>query len=400
MAGIFAATAANISSAVAQRDRTGRRIDIACPAQLRSCIRASPCASGDVEADQAAGRSVARHQHIAAAADGDIGFAQEAAVVGTHEQRGVGPPRGEGAVDAAAGDQQVGEAQRHRLIGAGPHLQPLRRSPCQHRRSRIDHHHPRAAPQAFLDFDIAREPGRRRIVAPKHDAVRVGEVGRADVEAVGEAAGIVLVPVADLGGVDRVGAAEGANEALDPRNAVRDVRAARRRHRERDLLGPVCVADRAHARSDLIESLVPADRLPSQDRPIPSAAFAASVATRGRDDRRDRAPRAPSGRAFRRSDALAAARSASTGRRRRQRHNRTASGTGCRRPASEPFPTWRASSRLRRHALAAADVPIEPGHQFERIARQPEQDVLVRPVLRARGVGVRDPDRRQRRGRR
>ena len=81
----------------------------------------------------------------------------------------------------------------------------------------------------LLHLGRPREPGGGGVVAPQQHAVGVGEVGRADVGAVREARGEILVPVADLGGVDGVGAAVGADEALDPGNRIREVRAARRR---------------------------------------------------------------------------------------------------------------------------------------------------------------------------
>ena len=115
----------------------------------------------------------------------------------------------------------------------------------------------------LLDLAMAREPGGRGIVAPQQDAIRVGEIRRADVVAIGEAGREILVPVADLGGVDGVGAAVGANEALDPGNRILDVAAARRRDREGHLLGPVPIADRRHATGDLGQRLVPGDRNPA-----------------------------------------------------------------------------------------------------------------------------------------
>ena len=117
---------------------------------------------------------------------------------------------------------------------------------------------------AFWISPVRASHDRRRIVAPKHDAVGMGEIRRPDIVSVREAAGVVLVPVADLRPINRIGAAVGADEALDPGNRIRDVGAARRGHRERDLLRPVVGADRAHALRDLSQRLVPADRLPAR----------------------------------------------------------------------------------------------------------------------------------------
>src|SRR5262245_13834214 len=55
-----------------------------------------------------------------------------------------------------------------------------------------------------------------------------------------------------------------------------------------------------------------------------------------------------------------------------------------------PYGTLRLPRRT-----ALADIPVKASHHLERAARQRHQDVLVRPMLGAGGIGVRDPDRRQ-----
>ncbi len=89
------------------------------------------------------------------------------------------------------------------------------------------------------------------------------EVRRADVMPEGEAGGMVLVPVADLGGIDRVGAAIGADQALDPRDRVLQVRARRCGDREGHLLRPVPRLDGGHALCDFVQRRVPGNRLPA-----------------------------------------------------------------------------------------------------------------------------------------
>ena len=49
---------------------------------------------------------------------------------------------------------------------------------------------------------------------------------------------------------------------------------------------------------------------------------------------------------------------------------------------------------LRRRARLA-EVPIEPGHQLQGLARERDRQVLVRRMLRAAGIGMRHPDGRQ-----
>ena len=40
-----------------------------------------------------------------------------------------------------------------------------------------------------------------------------------------------------------------------------------------------------------------------------------------------------------------------------------------------------------------SQVPVQPGHNLERVARDGHQDVLVRRMLGASGIGVWNPDR-------
>ncbi len=108
------------------------------------------------------------------------------------------------------------------------------------------------------------EPGGARIVSPQHDAVRFLEVGRRDPAA--ERIGVreILVPVADLGAVRDVGAAEGVDQAVDPANVVGDRRAARRGQPERDGLGAGLTADTVERGHGRVERLVPGDALPAR----------------------------------------------------------------------------------------------------------------------------------------
>ena len=158
---------------------------------------------------------------------------------------------------------QMREAERESLVRAGIDAQPLIGALGKGRGARIDHDHARAALHGALHLCGAGEPGGGGIVAPQQHAVRRGEIRRADIGAVGEARGVVLVPVADLGGVDGVRAAVAAHQPLDPGDGILDVRAARRGGREGDLLGPMRPGDGAETRCDLVERRVPVDGLPS-----------------------------------------------------------------------------------------------------------------------------------------
>ena len=54
----------------------------------------------------------------------------------------------------------------------------------------------------------------------------------------------------------------------------------------------------------------------------------------------------------------------------------------------------RSSGRTRRR-VAVAEVPIEAGHDGERLARERDGQMFVRRMLRAARIGMRHPDRRQ-----
>jgi hypothetical protein len=45
-----------------------------------------------------------------------------------------------------------------------------------------------------------------------------------------------------------------------------------------------------------------------------------------------------------------------------------------------------------------AQIPINPSHDAKGFARNRREEMFVRRVLRARGVGVRDPDGRKAKG--
>ena len=192
----------------------------------------------------------------------DLLRAQEAAGVAAHQQRCVGPGAHERFVVPAALQEQPGGAQGEGRVGAGPHPQPVVGVPGTRGPPRVDDGDPRAPGAGVGERGRLGEPGLGRVVPPQHREIGGGEVGGRQGTAEGEGVRPVLVPVADLGGVADVGAAEEPDEPLDPVDGVRQRRPAGRGHRERHRLSAVPSLGPAQPFGDLGERLVPADGLP------------------------------------------------------------------------------------------------------------------------------------------
>ena len=206
------------------------------------------------------------HEAVAPGIGPQVTLAQQMPVVVAHQQRRIGPVAHEGPVEAVVLDQQADQPERERRIGAGPHRQPHIGLARQRRGTRVDHDHPRAFGAALRDGIGLRQPGVGRVVAPQHDQLGLRIVGRRHAAAEGEGMGEVLVPVADLGRIADVGAAEEAHEALDPVDAVGQRRAARRRDREHHRFGAALGLDGAQAPGGLGQRLFPTDAHPARIR--------------------------------------------------------------------------------------------------------------------------------------
>ena len=156
----------------------------------------------------------------------------------------------------------MGDREDEGLVGAWMDAQPAIGLTGVEGRARVDDNELRAALQCLLDLDGTREPGRGRVVAPQNDQVGPGEVRHADVPAEGETRGEVLVPVTDLGAVDRVGGAVAADQPFDPGDAVGDVGAAPGRDRKGHLFGRMPRLYVRHPGTDLVKRLIPRKRFP------------------------------------------------------------------------------------------------------------------------------------------
>ncbi|MDT4834140.1 hypothetical protein FQZ97_677740 [compost metagenome] len=229
------------------------------------CVLGFRCLLG-VIGHRAGERVVPRHEAVALGIGPQVLLAQEVSVVAAHQQRGIGPRAHETFVEARVRDQQVDQPQRQCRIGSGPHGQPGVSLPRERRGARIDHHHLRPVRAASTDRVGLRQPGVRWVVPPQHDQFGLRVVGRRHPAAEGEGVREVLVPVADLGRVADVGAAEEAHEALDPIDAVRQWRAAGCGHSEHHRLGTALGLDGTQALGGLGQCLVPADAHPARIR--------------------------------------------------------------------------------------------------------------------------------------
>ena len=184
-------------------------------------------------------------------------------LVRRHQERPVRPVLQEAAVEPAFLDHHPRDPEGERPIRARPHPQPLVRLRRHPRAARVDHDEPRPPRLRFVHPLPLREPGAGRVVAPEEHAAGGVEVRGPDPRTEGVAGGVVLVPVADLGAVDVVRAAERAHEPLEPGERVGDGGPARGRDRERHPFRPVLLGDAPQVRGREVQRLVPADPDPA-----------------------------------------------------------------------------------------------------------------------------------------
>ena len=212
---------------------------------------------------RAFGLRVPDHEHIRGAAGHEVALAQQPCFRAVHEEWGVGEIAHEVAVVPSFLHHHAGNPERERTVGARPHPQPHVRLVRGAGPARIDDHELRAPRARIRHLPRLRDPGGARVVPPQQRASRVLPVRVADARAVGVGGCNVLVPVADLGAVAVVRAAERVHQALHPLDGVRDRGPARGGDGERDGLGAGLGRKPAHLPGDGVERLVPRDPDPS-----------------------------------------------------------------------------------------------------------------------------------------
>ncbi len=164
-------------------------------------------------------------------------------------------------------------------------------------------------------------------MAPQQHAAGAFEIGCGDADAEGEFARVILVPVAQFGGVAPVRAVEGVDQPLDPRDGIRQRGGARRGHAERDAFGAAAVPQCGQARARRCRAPRPSLCAAIRDRGRLSVAYASSDTAGGRDYRPGRGRRGPWRRARRRWGGRDWARPRPGGRSRPPKGSRTAPGT-------------------------------------------------------------------------
>ena len=209
------------------------------------------------------GRRVPDHEPIRSAAGDEIALAQQPRLRAVHEKRGVGQVAHEVAVVPAFGQHHAGDSERERAVGARADPQPQVRLVRGAGPARIDHDQLRAPGARIRHLPGLRDPGSARVVSPQQRASGVLPVRSADVHAVGVGGGDILVPVADLGAVAVVRAAERMHQTLHPLDGVRHRGPARGGDGECDGLGAGLGREPSHLAGDGVERLVPRDPDPS-----------------------------------------------------------------------------------------------------------------------------------------
>jgi hypothetical protein len=194
----------------------------------------------------------------------EIASAQESVSVVPDQQRTIGPVADKFCVEPAVPDHLSGDAERQRAVGARPHAEPLIGAHGKARAPGIDHDEARAAGSRRSNGCGVIEPGCARVVPPQHDAARFLEIGRRDRTPERKGMGVILVPIADLGAIRHVRAAEGVDETLDPAQVVRDRGAARGRQAEGDRLRTRLAANAIEFGRGPVERLLPGDPLPAR----------------------------------------------------------------------------------------------------------------------------------------
>ncbi|MGX1105841.1 hypothetical protein AB7M47_004224 [Bradyrhizobium elkanii] len=242
-----------------QFERGSRRYHpaVACADLLRATQLATPLRRVAGVARHGRARRIETNESLRRAIRPQRVGAQEASGRTIDQQRSIGPCVDEIRIEAAGRDEVTDRPHRERAIGTRANAQPEIGLLPRAVRLGIDHHDLGAAPPRIGDPRCLGEPGPRRIVAPQDNRIGIVVVGKAGAAAEGQRVRIVLVPAADLDGIDQVRAAEAADEALDPLETVDHGRAARRGDAERHRLGAALRADRTEPGGDLGQGLVP-----------------------------------------------------------------------------------------------------------------------------------------------
>ena len=209
------------------------------------------------------GKRVPDHVPVRFAAGDEVALAQQSRLRCVDEIRGVGQIAHEVAVVPAFLKHDVRNPEGERAVGPRSDPQPEIRLVRGAGPARIDDDELRAASTRIGHLPGLRDPGCARVVPPQQRASSVLPVGGADVRAVGVGARDILVPVADLGAVAVVRAAEGMHQPLHPLDGVRHRRSARSGDGERDGLGTGIGREPAHLAGDGVERLDPRDPHPS-----------------------------------------------------------------------------------------------------------------------------------------
>ena len=203
------------------------------------------------------------HEPIRGAAGPEIALAQQSRLGVVHQIRRIGQVPHEIAVVPALLQHHPGHSECERAVGARADPQPQVRLVRGAGPARVDHDELRAPGSGVRHLPCLRDPGGARVVSPQQGAPGVLPVRGADVHPVGVGGRDVLVPVADLGAVAVVRAAERVHQAFDPLDGVRDRGSARGGDGERDGFGARIGCEPAHLPGDGVERFVPGDPDPS-----------------------------------------------------------------------------------------------------------------------------------------
>ena len=167
-------------------------------------------------------------------------------------------------------DHQVGEAERERAVGAGPHPQPDIGLAGEAGVARIDHDQPHAALLRCDRRGRVRQAREARVVAPQDQTPGVGDVRHGSTapptaaDAVGIAGGKGTTPTAQIQIGEAIGRAEGVHQPPDETGGIRDGGRGGGGEAEGHGFRPMLVRDPTHGSSGQIERRVPADPFPAR----------------------------------------------------------------------------------------------------------------------------------------
>ena len=174
-----------------------------------------------------------------------------------HQQPGIGPVANKVLVVQLLGQHHVEEAQGQQPVGSWPDLEPEVGFSGQRDVPGIDDDEPRAPFAGGEDPDGLGGPGGVGVVSPQQDAGGALEVRVRNSGSIRVAGAVVLVPTADVPGGNRIGTAEQAGEADQPRLVLRRRAAPGRPAVEENRLRAVAVAETSQPLDDLVHGLVP-----------------------------------------------------------------------------------------------------------------------------------------------